>query len=220
MLVTVVGTDGVGKSTVSRLVAERLSAQGHPVDRIDRWDIVDNPQYPAARLLRPDVPDARACVAEMENPARFLFLMWSIGHALMGRRTAAAPGAVTLLDGYWMKHAACEIVYGLDAAWTEAVVAALPRADAVLHLRLDPEQAWQRKCDGDLVPYECGMDDSCSRDSFLRHQRKVREVLDGWSARFGWTEVDAGAPLDRVVAAVGELAVAAAGSALREGAGR
>ncbi|MFI9645589.1 thymidylate kinase [Streptomyces sp. NPDC052040] len=212
MIFTLVGADGAGKSSVSRTVTERLSALGLPVERVDRWDIVDNPAYPAARFMRPDVPDARQCVAEMPVGPRFLFLMWSIGMALEGRTPGPAqPGGhpasdpVTLLDGYWMKHAACEIVYGLDRTWVEAVVAGLPSAGSVTYLRVDPELTWERKAGRDVLPYECGMDPSCSRESFVAHQRSVVAVLDTWAERFGWLTLDASAPLEEVAAQVSSL---------------
>lgn len=199
MLITVVGGDGAGKSTLSRLVAQRMTEQGHRVGHAERWDIVANPEYPSARLLAPDVPAARACVAEMPNQPRFLFLIWSIAMSLLGRRSPDAAGTLTVLDGYWMKHAAAEIAYGLDPKWAESVVGGLPQADLVVYLRLDPENAWSRKQDGDLIPYECGMDEGCTRDSFVRHQRRIIAILDDWSRRYGWMEIDAFAPLDAVV---------------------
>ncbi|MFD5141908.1 thymidylate kinase [Streptomyces sp. NPDC058401] len=204
VIVSLVGGDGAGKSTVSRLAAERLTAQGLMVDRVERWDIVDNPAYPATRFMRPDTQDARLCVAEMPNTSRFLFLMWSMGMALEGRVPApAGPGTVTLLDGYWMKHAAGEIVYGLDRPWVESVVSGLPPSQSVTYLRLSPEQAWERKAGKDLLPYECGMDPSCSRERFLAHQQGILDLLDEWSARFGWLEVDASQPLDELASRVG-----------------
>ncbi|MEV0963194.1 thymidylate kinase [Streptomyces sp. NPDC049910] len=200
MIVSLVGSDGAGKSTVSRLAAERLAAAGTTIERVDRWDIVGNPAYPATRFMKPDVPDTRLCVAEMPNPTRFLFLMWSISHALLARTPEAVrPGTVTLLDGYWMKHAAAEIVYGLDRSWAEGVVSALPVSGQVLYLRLDPKRAWERKVGRDVVPYECGMDPECARENFLAHQNRILAVLDDWAARFGWLTLDAEEPLDDVV---------------------
>ncbi len=202
MIISVVGADGAGKSSVTRRVHALLDGPEHPVRRVDRWDIVDNPAYPAARFMRPDVPDTRLCVAEMPTTSRFLFLMWSIGLALTGNREEASDGQVLLLDGYWMKHAASETVYGLDRAWTESVTAGLPPSDLVFYLRLDPAVAWRRKYGRDIVPYECGMDPDCSERSFLSHQHAILEVLDSWAERDGWTKIDAAAPLDEVVAAV------------------
>jgi thymidylate kinase len=152
--------------------------------------------------MRPDIPDTRLCVADMPGLPRFLFLMWSIGMALLGGRDVPEPVDVTLLDGYWMKHAASEIVYGLPQPWVEAVAAGLPRPDAVIYLGLDPAEAWKRRQHRDIVPYECGMDAACTYEAFIAHQRKIRAVLDTWSARDAWIELDAAAPLAEVEAAV------------------
>jgi dTMP kinase len=202
MLVCVVGTDGAGKSTVTKAIARQLAGQGERIQRVDRWDIVANQSYPAARFMRPDIPDARLCIADMPNPPRFLFLMWSIGMALLGRRDVLEPADVTLMDGYWMKHAASEVVYGLPRPWVEAVAAGLPRPDVVIYLRLDPATAWQRRQRRDIVPYECGMDPACGYEQFIAHQGKIRAVLDAWSARDAWIEIDAAAPQAEVEAAV------------------
>ncbi|MEU3895414.1 thymidylate kinase [Streptomyces sp. NPDC045251] len=207
------GTDGAGKSTVSQRVTRHLTDQGLRIARVDRWDIVDNPAYPATRFMKPDVPDTRQCVAEMPPTTRFLFLMWSISHALLGRSAGPAPAEdITLLDGYWMKHAASEIVYGLDRQWAESVVSRLPLGET-LYLRVEPAEAWERKAGRDVVPYECGMDDSCSRESFLLHQKHIQAVLDGWARRYDWQVLDATQPLDtvvdRVVSSVSSLAAGA-----------
>ncbi|MEW1616540.1 MULTISPECIES: thymidylate kinase [unclassified Streptomyces] len=197
------GSDGAGKSTASRLVTERLLAAGTEIERVDRWDIVDNPAYPTTRFMKPGVHSTRLCVAEMPSASRFLFLMWSVSHALLGRTPAAVrPDSVTLLDGYWMKHAASEIVYGLDRAWVEGVVSGLPPCEQVIYLRIDPKQAWERKAGRDIVPYECGMEPECSQTAFLLHQNRILDVLDDWSERFAWLTVDAGQPLGEVVGQV------------------
>ncbi|MFD2467912.1 dTMP kinase [Amycolatopsis silviterrae] len=175
MLVSMVGADGAGKSTVTKAAAQRLVAAGRPVDRVDRWAIVANPAY------------------------RFLFLMWSIGMAVQAKPTADRPGQITLLDGCWMKHAACEIVYGLERGWVESVTAGLPRSAAVLYLRADPAVAWERKAGRDVVPCECGMDPGCDRLNFLKHQRKIQQVLDSWAERDHWTVIDAHAPATEVI---------------------
>jgi hypothetical protein len=123
--------------------------------------------------MRPDIPDTRLCVADMPGLPRFLFLMWSIGMALLGGRDVPEPVDVTLLDGYWMKHAASEIVYGLPQPWVEAVAAGLPRPDAVIYLGLDPAEAWKRRQHRDIVPYECGMDAACTYEADPRRARHL-----------------------------------------------
>lgn len=186
-VVAVVGPDGAGKSTLTALLAERCTAAGHPASRVDRWDIADGARYPNASCLTGDVAVARRCAALMPGTPRLLFLLWASALALADR--PAGPEEILLLDGYWQKHAASEIAYGADPAWVEAVGAGLPAADLTVYLRIDPEAAWSRKA-GRPVPFECGMDLSCSRESFLAHQRSITATLDRWAARDGWLVAD------------------------------
>lgn len=218
MLIALVGSDGAGKSTVTRLLAGTgagttadigadATADAVPVRRSDRWDIVAAPErYPSARLLRPDVQLGRTCAAEMPNPARLLFFLWSSCMALDAQDPPPAPGTVTFLDGYWMKHAAVEVVHGLDRAWVESVGAGLPACDHVFHLRLAPETAWERKQGEEILPYECGGDPACGRGSFIAHQSRVQAVLDGWGRRHGWHTVDADQPAERIAELIRERA--------------
>ncbi|MER8235558.1 thymidylate kinase [Streptomyces sp. NPDC094049] len=202
MLLALTGTDGVGKSTVSRALVTELNRRGHRARTVDRWDIVADDRYPAARFLSHDIRDIRTCVADMPGTSRLLFLVWSMAMALEGLRED--PDEIVVVDGYWMKHAASEIVYGLEPSWVEAVVAGLPAADLTVRLGLDPSTAWRRK-QGDLVPYECGMDPACAEESFLAHQRSISGHLDRWTGRHHWPTVDADQPLARVTAELVEL---------------
>jgi thymidylate kinase len=192
-LVAVVGPDGAGKSTLTSLLADRLTTAGRPASRVDRWDIIGDPNYPTASCVS-TVREARSCAARMSTTPRLLFLLWASVLALTDRDGGLA-GETVLVDGYWMKHAASEIAYGADPDWVAAVAGGLPPADLVVYLRLDPEVAWHRK-DGRPLPYECGMDPLCGHDSFVSHQRAVVAVLDQWATRYGWLTVDAELPPD------------------------
>jgi thymidylate kinase len=197
-LISIVGADGAGKTIVSKEVVDRINDRGYLAQRVDRWDIVGNIAYPSARFLKPDIIDIRSCIAEMPSPSRLLFLLWSMAMALTAKVHGDSKGDLVILDGYWMKHAASEIAYGLDPAWVGSVVEGIPGTDLVLYLRLEPDAAWQRK-QGNLVPYECGMDESCSKESFLKHQGRIGAILDEWSKKSGWTEIDASVQLSSVL---------------------
>jgi dTMP kinase len=188
-LIAVVGTDGAGKSTLTALLESSLTQTGLPARQVGRWDIVGNPSYPTGACLTPVERQARSCAARMSSTPRLLFLLWADALALADR-DGGLPGETVLLDGYWMKHAAGEIAFGADRSWVEAVTDGLPPADLVVYLRVDPELAWLRK-DGRPLPFECGMDHSCAKPSFLAHQSKIQSTLDGWARRFGWLTLDA-----------------------------
>jgi dTMP kinase len=197
-LVAVAGGDGVGKTAVAQLLVERLNGLGHSARFVRRWDIVGNPSYPEADFLSADVRAMRSSAAGMPPNPRFLFLMWTIALAVLGDGVENSARQFVVIDGYWMKHAASEVAYGLDPEWVLSVTSGLPRSDLVLRLSLSPEEAWSRK-GGDLWPYECGMDESCSRESFLTHQESIHALLDRWSDLFGWHDIEAARPVEDLV---------------------
>lgn len=218
MFIAITGIDGSGKSTISRDVVRSLLAARHPAERLDRWDMLDRQVCPAGAILVNDKSLIRQHAVQMPNPARFLFLTWSISLVLAEHRDS---GATRVFDGYWMKHAAAEIAHGVDAGWAEAVADGLPRPDAVVYLRVSPEEAWKRRR-GIVSSYECGMDVSCSQESFVRHQGKMSASLDQWADRYGWHIIDAVEPRLAVLAkalAFTSAASNAAASAGREYAG-
>jgi thymidylate kinase len=197
-LIAVVGGDGVGKTTIASLLVDRLNNRGGSARYVDRWDIVNNPAYPTAEFLKSDVRNIRACVADMPSRSRYLFLLWTMALTLSGNVERENDEGFLIVDGYWMKHAASEVAYGAPSEWALSVASELPQTDAVLRLRLSPEQAWERK-QGDVLAYECGMNESCSRESFLQHQTRIDDLLADWSATYGWNEIDASQRLERVV---------------------
>ena len=129
---------------------------------------------------------------------RFTFLMWTM-HMALEPHVQAADASIVMVDGYWMKHAASEIAYGVDESYVSAVTGKLPRADLTLLLDAPLDVLYERKA-GDLVPYECGMDPSCSRESFIRHQALIGATLRRWQDEFGWVTVDVTQPRAAMVA--------------------
>lgn len=197
LLVAVTGTDGAGKTTVTRSVFGRLDTSSSGVAISDRWDIVTNAvSYPTARFLPNDVPLLRQCLTDMSPLSRLLFLVWTMNLSIVDR-VPGADRSLLVTDSYWMKHAASEVVYGLDRNWVRTVCDGLPTADTVVYLRVSPEVAW-RRIGAATNAYECGMDRSCSRQAFLRHQRAMQEVLDEWGRAGNWVVVDADEPLASV----------------------
>ncbi|MFI5670538.1 thymidylate kinase [Streptomyces sp. NPDC051704] len=183
------GPDGAGKSTQVKRVQSWAEGQGLSFRVVGKWQVFEESQVPQARFLRGTTLDElRVCIAEMPNPARMLFLGWM--NTLAAERARAAEADLVVLDGYWVKHAATELLAGCPEELVDAIVHAMAPVDSVVFFDVTPEEALRRK-KGDITPYECGRDPQCRPESFLKHQAAVRDVMLDWAARRGWDVVRA-----------------------------
>lgn len=188
MIIALDGPDGAGKSTQVRDLVAWVQDLGHTARVVGKWDIFVPGVVPQARFLRgTDQYDLRTCIAEMPSPARMLFLGWM--NTTAATRAQECDADVVILDGYWGKHAAAELLAGCPPELVHAITAAIAPVDTIVYLDVTPEEALRRK-GTDLAPYECGRDPECSPVEFLRHQTAVREVLLQWADTLGWTVVD------------------------------
>src|SRR5262249_38687216 len=151
-----------------------------------KWDIFDRRRYPECAFLDADQDRFKHCVAAMDGIARALFIFWMI--ALTLKRIAAAPDKIYLLDGYWMKHAAAEILLGCPPELVLAAVNALPEADATLLLDVSPATAIGRK--PQRSAYECGRSFAGTRTAFCSHQSRLGALLSEWADERGWARID------------------------------
>jgi adenylate kinase len=115
-----------------------------------------------------------------------LFLGWL--NTLAAERARAAEEDLVVLDGYWIKHAATELLAGCPEKLVDAIVEAMAPVDTVVFFDVTPQEALRRK-KGDITPYECGRDPRCRPESFLSHQTAVRDVMLDWADRRGWDVV-------------------------------
>lgn len=192
MRVAVVGGDGAGKSSATRYLETQLTRRGLLVRRVDKWDVIRADMYPEYRFMRDDLPTLRRCVSDMQPVTRTFFLFWTLHGTL--QKHAEEGADIVLLDGYWPKHAASEILYSRCPDLVEAAVALMPPTDLTLFLDVTPEIAYARRIADTgtpLVPYECGLDENLSREGFLSHQTRSREILSRWSDFYGWSRIDA-----------------------------
>ncbi|XXX81457.1 hypothetical protein WMF30_22120 [Sorangium sp. So ce134] len=200
MLIVITGTDGSGKTTVTTRLSARLRQDGAMTLRRDKWDIYDHASHPSCRFLKGPLDELRSCISAMPVPARTLFLFWSM-HMTM-RPELLAGADYTILDSYWYKHAASELIYGAPPELVHALAAPLPEPDAVFLLDIDPRGAWQRKQAKrleDVVPYECGMSGRLDADSFIAHQSLLRQRLRSFAQDRRWTVLDASLHTDELV---------------------
>ncbi|MFD7081296.1 thymidylate kinase [Streptomyces sp. NPDC059918] len=183
------GPDGAGKSTQVKRLQSWAESQGLSFRVVGKWQVFAEAEVPQARFLRGTTLDElRVCIAEMPNPARMLFLGWL--NTLAAERARAAEADLVVLDGYWVKHAATELLAGCPEELVDAIVHAMAPVDTVVFFDVTPEEALRRK-KGDITPYECGRDPECRPETFLAHQAATRDVMLGWADRRGWDVVRA-----------------------------
>lgn len=191
MLIAIAGSDGAGKTTLCRKLQSALSEKNVPAVRMDRFDILDHDLCPSAAFVRDGRDSLREHALHMPDPARLLFILWSMAMTVSSPKLRESdPQPVIIYDSYWMKHVAVETIYGVPEQASISIVDMMPKPDLTIYLKSTPENLFDRKHD-DLVPYECGMDPTCSRQSFVGHQRKIMDYLDRWSLQQNWLELDA-----------------------------
>ncbi|MFT3770483.1 MAG: hypothetical protein QM820_34070 [Minicystis sp.] len=166
---------------------------------LDKWDVLDRDKFPECRFLRDDLEDLKICISDMEGMSRALFLFWSL-FITLSRDRLDRSDAIYVLDGYWMKHAAGEIIYGCDAEWVTATAKRMPRPDVTIYLDVTPEVALRRKTS--FTPLECGRRHDLSATAFVQHQTRLREQLLAWCEEFGWTKVSAVTDEEQVAAGI------------------
>jgi dTMP kinase len=200
MLIVIAGTDGAGKSTVTARLLARLKEDGATTRRRDKWDIYDRELHPSCRFLHGPLDELRSCMASMPVPARTLFLFWTMHMTL--RRELLVGADHTILDSYWYKHGASELIYGAPPELVHELARPLPEPDAVYLLDIDPREAWRRKLANnlaDVVPYECGMSEQIDADSFIAHQSLLRERLSVWARQRRWEVLDGARSTEDIV---------------------
>lgn len=192
MIVALDGPDGAGKSTQARLIVAWAREHGLSARAVGKWEIFEPGVVPEARFLRgTDQLELRVCIAEMPSPARMLFLGWM--NSMAAERARQANADLVVLDGYWVKHAASELLMGCEPGLVAAITDSMAPVDLLVYLDVTPEEALRRK-DRDLAPYECGTDPECHPDRFLSHQAAVRQVMVEWARLHNWAVVTAPTP--------------------------
>jgi thymidylate kinase len=195
-MIAIAGCDGAGKSTLVRNLAAALADRGFETEIVDKWDIFDAARYPECAFLAGGPARLKQCVSSMDGVARALFIFWMISLPLKRLRGGGAD-KVYLLDGYWMKHAAAEILLGCPPEVVLAAVNALPAADQTFFLDVSPATASGRK--QSRSRYECGRGSESSPTAFSSHQSKVSALLSEWADERGWVRVDSEATRESIL---------------------
>lgn len=183
MIISFTGCDGAGKSTQISRISDLLIEQGYQVKIIDKWNILNHDIFPECRFINQNLNDLRVCIAQMEGISRAMFLFWTIMITL-SKENLNDSNVIFLLDGYWMKHAASEILYGCESEWIEKTVRQFPTSDLTIYFDITPEVSAERK--QEFTPYECGRVQNYNVDDFIRHQTRLRELMLSWAGHYKW----------------------------------
>ena len=189
-LIPIEGPDSVGRSTQVQLVRAWLEERGHAV--------VDTGMARSA-LTRDGI--RRAKKGHTLGPLTMaLYYMADFADRLENVvLPALRAGFVVLTDRYFYSVVARAAARHQDAAWLERVAGFALVPHATFYLRAPAQELLARvvRSQQSFDYWESGMDvpygsDRC--ESFVGYQKKLIEVLDGMTQRYGFVTVDATLP--------------------------
>lgn len=219
-LICVTGPDGSGKSTLIADLATRLRSDSAVRAReVSVWDLIRAPDVQAVQSSgvtlpsagqdhRPSFPiDPRRIddyLGMLVPLARAHFLLHCWAEAL--ERALRSDADVLLINAYWYKYLATEVIYGASEAVLEALTAGLPEPDLVMYLDVPVATAAARKdgpagTTGRFSGYESGFPGNRDVQAFTAFQAKIQPVLVRWCAEREWTRLDGSCAADDVLEA-------------------
>ena len=163
-LICITGIDGVGKSTLVELLAEKI-----PTAYISNiWDIMEGGVETVPFKSKQDI-DNYLC--ELSPDVRLLFL----AHALKFSVDKALDSGsdLVILNGYYYKYFASELALNASADLVDSLMGAFPKPDYVFQLELSIEEIVNRK--PHFSRYESGLSMQPGKDNFVEFQKKALE---------------------------------------------
>ncbi|MCB9838674.1 MAG: thymidylate kinase [Phycisphaeraceae bacterium] len=192
-LITLEGTDGVGRSTHIGLLQEWLESNGFAVVRSGLTE-----SHLAGQGLR-DAKD----VNTLGRLTADLYYATDFADRLeRDILPALRAGFVVLTDRYVYSTMARSIVRGANRDWINNVYRFAPTPHAVFYLRVDVEHLVPRVLSNTGFNYwESGYDFQAETDlyqSFVRYQNHLLEVFDDLSNQYNFAVIDANRPIKPV----------------------
>jgi thymidylate kinase len=196
MLINIVGCDGCGKTTQILAIKRWLKEEYNLDSRImTKFDMLDHEKFPECGFMAATRDEVAAFYTPMmKGQSRAIWLMYMLAVCIC--HYPPGEDEIVLADGYWHKHFATESGLGADENWLMDFCAFFPKPTINVLLDISPEKAIERK--KKCQPYESGCDFSCSRESFVEFQSKVRNVLLRLAESEGWAVVHAERDSDSV----------------------
>ena len=167
-LICITGIDGSGKSTLVRALHEHIS--GSVVANI--WQ-----SFEANQQLFKTRREVYEYMMSLPVNARVLFLAHAIRYGL--EKALEKDASMILIDGYYYKYFAPELVLGADPDFVEKLSATFPQPQTIICLDADAQLSFARK--QEITPYECGFASAVNEENYTRFQSQVikkRELFD------------------------------------------
>ena len=192
-LITIEGTDGVGRSTQVSLLKEWLEVQGYGVIETG---------WTRSELMSETIGAAKA--GHNLNQLTFS-LLYATDFADRLEKIivpAMKSGFVVLADRYIFTAFARSVVRGADPAWIRSVFGFALVPDLTLYLRVKVDTLIPRLMRNREIDYwEAGMDMHLGTDlfdSFRMYQTRLIRQYNAMSREFGFVEVDASRSIDEI----------------------
>lgn len=197
------GTDGSGKTTLSRSVADSLSNLG--IEYCSKKEIPRNPTFVEksmgniAALLW---PEENTSFDHLLPPQYWLYLQ-ATWYSLLYEFVVVPKlkdGRTLIIDGWYYKFMAKLLVRGFDYDYLDAIFSHIPPPDAVILLEPDIEAVWNRKKNFRL--HEMGLHHpypELGERSFIDYQSKILSYFQFIARKQHWItlSLNANAPLEQ-----------------------
>ncbi|MHC1784019.1 MAG: dTMP kinase [Anaerolineaceae bacterium] len=192
-LIVLEGTDGVGRSTQTKLLRHWLEDEGFAVS---------DTGLRRSSLTQPGL-DAAKSGHTLSPLTMSLFYAADFADRLESQIIPALKaGFYVLSDRYFYSILARDIVRGADPERARKVYGFALKPDIVFYLRTDVENLVSRMVHGRGFDYwESGMDVRCADnlyDSFLTYQGKLIEQFDHMAGEFNFVTIDASQSIQNV----------------------
>ncbi len=194
-LIVLEGTDGVGRSTQTRMMRNWLESSGLPVHDtgLRRGTL-------AGRHIR-EAKEGHT----MGRHTQCLFYATDFADRLQNEIIPALrSGYIVLTDRYIYSLIARAAVRGLDRDWLRKLYGFAARPDLILYLNTSIDKLLPRVlASGGFDYWESGMDhlgEESMYDAFVKYQSALLEEFEQLSEEYGFVAIDAGRSIGEVFA--------------------
>ncbi len=192
-LISIEGTDGVGRTTQMSMLREWLELQGYGVIETG---------WTRSQLVGQTITQAKNL--RMFNRYTYALLYAADFADRLEKEIIPAlkSGFVVLSDRYVFTAWARDLVRGVDPEWAHDLYGFAPKPDLVIYLKLDIQNLVRRAVSrGSIDWFESGMDLALGEDlydSFKRYQTRLLKEYNRMDQEFGFHTVSARGRPERI----------------------